>query len=93
LYSENTGKPWFHHDDAENLRQHREYKLSEAKKPYYQDEPEGPDNLSLIDHIRTHGFPGSILVDPKWRHIVDGNHRLEAAHAIDPNYPVPVKHR
>lgn len=90
LYSENTGKPWFHEDDHENLRLHREAKLQEAQKGYYTDEPAGPDNPSLVDHIKRHGFVNTVLLDSRWKHVVDGNHHLEAAHHIDPNFPVPV---
>ena len=86
-------RPAFHPDDAENLRQHHEFKLREAKRLQWEDEPSGPDNQSLVDHIRTHGFPGTVLLDPKWKTIVDGNHRVEAAHHIDPNYPVPVTYK
>jgi hypothetical protein len=92
LYSENTGKPWFHEDDAENLRQHREYKLSEAQRLRYEDEPPGPDNKTLVEHIRDRGFEhGPVLLDSRWKTIVDGNHHLEAAHHLDPDYPVPYK--
>lgn len=93
LYSENTGEPWMHKDDATNLALTRDFKLSEAKKLRWSDEPAGPDNQSLVEHIRAHGFPGSVLLDSRWNTVVDGNTRLEAAHHIDSNYPVPVTYR
>lgn len=85
-------RPAFHPDETENLRLHREWKLAEAKRLRYEDEPAGPDNQSLVDHVRDHGIQQPLLVDPRWHTIVDGNHHLEAAHAIDPDYPVPVKY-
>lgn len=93
LYSENTGKPEFHEDDTENLRQVRAFKLNEAQRPKWHDEPPGPDNKSLVEHIKSSGFPGSVLLDRSWRTVVDGNTRLEAAHHIDPDYPVPVTYK
>lgn len=84
--------PWFHEDPDENLRMHREQKLREAQEPYYKDEPPGPDNKTLVEHIRDRGFVhGPVLVDSRWKRIVDGNHHLEAAHHLDPDYPVPYK--
>lgn len=85
-------RPWFHEDDAENLRLHRQAKLAEAQRLAWENEPEGPDNQSLVDHIRDKGFVQPVLVDHRWRTIVDGNHHLEAAYHLDPNYPVPVEY-
>jgi hypothetical protein len=93
LYSENTGRPWMHEDDATNLQMTRDYKLSEAHRLQWEDEPEGPDNQSLVGHIRSNGFPGSVLLDRSRNTVIDGNHRLEAAHHLDPNYPVPVTYK
>lgn len=93
LYSPNSGKPEFHKDDTENLRQVRSFKLSEAHRLRWEDEPAGPDNKSLVEHIKSSGFPGSVLLDRAWGTVVDGNTRLEAAHHIDPDYPVPVTYK
>lgn len=84
LYSENTGEPWFDKDDEVNLQKTRQFKLDSARQ--HDDRYGG----SLVDHIKTSGFPDTVLLDPDWETIVDGNHRLEAAHSISPDFPVPV---
>lgn len=78
-----AGAPIYHEDYDTNVSMARAAKLAEATRT------DGGSG-SLVDHIKSKGFPGSVLVDPDWGHIVDGNHRLEAAHAVSPDFPVPV---
>src|SRR5689334_13394912 len=81
LYSENTGKAWFHEDHDENLGMAREAKLKDANRLYHEDERPGPDNQTLVDHIRSRGFIQPALLDSRWKRVIDGNHHIEAAHS------------
>lgn len=56
---------------------------------------EGSTRDSLVDSIKSRGFDSSkpIVLNPSHPlgpTIVDGHHRLVAAHAVDPHTPIPV---